>query len=223
MGVDAPWEFRMYRAANPINFNTIADVLITFEYTALESFDYEQQVLGAMDHALHGERAFSFRYLLPDQWYDLKNADLTATPGRVEFDLRKGDFPGLAALKIESVTLMMILKDGVSLTSPLFATLLLEPDNSLSGNANVPSGPIGGQGSSNASCVISTRTAGPSGSPFNNGQSQPGPIIGMLGKVPIGKWTFDVVGVPTLTMIKAGEIEDILLIIGYKGDSPGYL
>jgi hypothetical protein len=39
MGVDTFWQFEMPRAANPFDFRTIADVLVTIEYTALNSFD----------------------------------------------------------------------------------------------------------------------------------------------------------------------------------------
>jgi hypothetical protein len=40
--VDATWELQMPKAANPFDYRTIADVLITLEYTALQSFTYRQ-------------------------------------------------------------------------------------------------------------------------------------------------------------------------------------
>lgn len=40
MGVDTSWELELPRAANPFDFGSIADVLITIEYTALHSDDY---------------------------------------------------------------------------------------------------------------------------------------------------------------------------------------
>ncbi len=45
MGVDTSWEFQMPRAANPFDFDSISDVLVTIEYTALNNFDYRQQVI----------------------------------------------------------------------------------------------------------------------------------------------------------------------------------
>ena len=45
LGVDTTWELRMPKAANPFDYRTIADVLLTIEYTALNSFDYCQQVI----------------------------------------------------------------------------------------------------------------------------------------------------------------------------------
>jgi hypothetical protein len=47
--------------ANPFDYSTIADVLLTLEYTALNSFDYRQQVIQTLDPELGTERPFSFR------------------------------------------------------------------------------------------------------------------------------------------------------------------
>ena len=45
MGVDTSWELRMPKASNPLDYDNIADVLVTIEYTALDSPDYRQQVI----------------------------------------------------------------------------------------------------------------------------------------------------------------------------------
>src|SRR5262249_38262842 len=92
-GVDASWEFRMPRAANPFDFRTIADVLITFEYTALNNFDYRQQVVQHLDRAAGADRPFSFRRQFADQWYDLHNPLQTSSPMTVHFTTVREDFP----------------------------------------------------------------------------------------------------------------------------------
>src|SRR5215475_13175819 len=38
MGVDTNWELQLPRAANPFYYRSIADVLFTVEYTALDDF-----------------------------------------------------------------------------------------------------------------------------------------------------------------------------------------
>lgn len=43
-GVQTAWEFRMEKAANPFDFNSIADVLFTIEYESLNSFLYRNTV-----------------------------------------------------------------------------------------------------------------------------------------------------------------------------------
>lgn len=45
MGVDTRWEFEMPKAANQFDYDTIADVLLTIEYTALKDDGYRQQVI----------------------------------------------------------------------------------------------------------------------------------------------------------------------------------
>jgi hypothetical protein len=101
MGVDAAWEFRMTKAANLFDYNTIADVLITIEYTALNSFDYRQQVIQPLNPNLNADRPFSFRNQFADQWYDLNNPDQTATPMKVRFQTVREDFPpNIDTLKI---------------------------------------------------------------------------------------------------------------------------
>src|SRR6185503_18501845 len=86
-GADATWELRMPKAANQIDYSTIADVLVTIEYTALNSFDYRDQVIQSMKPTLSGDLALSFRHHLPDQWFDLHNPDQTSTPMTVQFSI----------------------------------------------------------------------------------------------------------------------------------------
>ena len=50
------WELQLPKAANPFDFRTIADVLVTIEYTALHSLDYRQQVIARLDRPVGGER-----------------------------------------------------------------------------------------------------------------------------------------------------------------------
>src|SRR5205823_646651 len=44
-GVDTTWEFRLPAAGNRFDFDSIADVLMTIDYTALDSDDYGRQVV----------------------------------------------------------------------------------------------------------------------------------------------------------------------------------
>src|SRR5262249_49172286 len=61
LGVDTVWEFRMPRAANRFDYGTITDVLLTIEYTALDSPDYRQQVIQGLDRSFSADRTFAFR------------------------------------------------------------------------------------------------------------------------------------------------------------------
>ena len=46
--MDTVWRLELPRAANPFDYGTIADVLLTIEYTALDSPDYRAQVIAAL-------------------------------------------------------------------------------------------------------------------------------------------------------------------------------
>jgi len=86
--------------------STIADVLFTIEYTALDSYDYRQQVTQELDTRISADRPFSFRHQFADQWYDLHNPEQTATPMMVSFKTSREDFPpNIKALKIQHVVI----------------------------------------------------------------------------------------------------------------------
>jgi hypothetical protein len=96
MGVDTAWELHLPRAANPFDFASIADVLLTVEYTALHSDDYRGQVLqrpGATTR--YGDRPLSLRRDFPDQWYDLHNPTEPDGSRGVRLTLEAADFPSI--------------------------------------------------------------------------------------------------------------------------------
>ena len=119
-GVDTTWEFRMPKAANQFDYRTIADVLITIEYTALDSFDYRQQVVQTLNPKLSADRPISFRNQLADQWYDLHNPDQTKVPMTVSFKTFREDFPpNIDSLKIQQVLLYFVRANGKSFEVPV--------------------------------------------------------------------------------------------------------
>jgi Tc toxin complex TcA C-terminal TcB-binding domain len=91
-GFDMLWELRMPKAANPFDYNSIATVLFTVNMTALHSFDYECGVIERLDRKVSFDRAFDFRQVFPDPWYDLNNPDQTETP-MVRFQHASKRFP----------------------------------------------------------------------------------------------------------------------------------
>src|SRR5439155_26948571 len=109
IGVATRWEFRMPKAANLFDYRTIADVLFTIEYTALNNFTYGQQVIQSLNPNLSANRPFSFSNQFADSWYDLHNPDQTAIPMTVQFSTIREDFPpNLDDLKIQHVALFFI-------------------------------------------------------------------------------------------------------------------
>jgi Tc toxin complex TcA C-terminal TcB-binding domain/Concanavalin A-like lectin/glucanases superfamily/ABC toxin N-terminal region/Bacterial Ig domain len=207
MGVDTLWEFQMPRAANPFDFRTIADVLVTIEYTALNSYEYRQQVLKMLDPKLSGERSFSFRNQFADAWYDLHNPEQSATPMAVKFKTWREDFPpNLDDLKIEQVLLFFSRVFDESAGDQPF-------EMELNKFSFTPKGEKGAIGSSATTIdgVISTRRG--NGTGWN----------GMIGKTPAGEWELVLPNTEDMKkLFKDEKIDDILLVLTYGGRTPAW-
>jgi len=204
-GVANSWQFSMPRAANVVGYSTIADVLITIEYTALDSPIYRQQVIAELDRSISAERPFSFRHQFADAWYDLHNPDLIEPEERrmvVSFETRRADFPpNLDELSIQHVTIFFACKQGT--TSGVEVRHLRFTEDGRAGS-------VGGSATS-ANGLISTR------------QGNAGSWTAMIGKSPFGKWEL---ALPTTQEMKDRfkneEIEDILFVITYSGQTPDW-
>ncbi len=201
LGVNTNWEFRMPKAANLFDYNTIADVLFTIEYTALDSFDYRQQVIQTLSSTTSGDRPFSFRQEFADAWYDLHNPDQATPPAMtVTFETRREDFPpNISDLKIQHVLLYFACTDGTVFDE----TVTLKFKAKGEGNA------VGGDAKPNDG-VISTR------------RGNAGSWLAMTDKKsPAGVWTLSLHDTQEIRKLFTDEvIEDILLVITYSGRTP---
>lgn len=195
------WRFELPKAANSFDYSTVADVLLTVEYTALNSFDYRQRVIQTLDPNLSNDRPFSFRQEFPDQWYDLSNPGQWATPMVVRFTTTRGDFlPNVADLKIQQLVLYFAPVNGKP-PDVQGVRLLLKRDGDQT--------PAGGSADS-IDGVISTRRA--------NGSNWL-PIAG--NKSPVGEWELALpTDDATKQLFRNEEIADILFVITYSGRTP---
>jgi hypothetical protein len=204
-GVDTTWEFRMPRAANLIDYDSIADVLITIDYTALNSSDHYREVIQTLEPAFSADRAFSFRQELADQWFDLHNPDQTATPMSVRWTTRREDFPSnLSDLTIQQVALYFVRAEDAAF------------EVSVSHLRFVGQGYIGevGGGATSIDGVISTRKG-------NAGSWTP-----IVGRTPMGVWELELPDTQEARdRFKNDEIAEMLFVITYSGrtsDWPAY-
>jgi hypothetical protein len=208
-GVDNEWFFEMPQAANRFDYSTIADVLITIEYSALSHDDYRAEVIERIGRTFTADRTFSFRTEFADQWYDLHNPLLIDDPARqmiVAFQTTREDFPpNLDQLNIEHVALYFA-HDAGSPFAPVPVSYLSFEDD---GNRNSVN--------SDSDGIISTRrTSGP-GSPPASWRTA------MVGKNPVGTWELsfnfgDAVRDDAIRQRFAqGEVADILFVISYSG------
>jgi hypothetical protein len=202
LGVDTVWRLELPKAANPFDYRTIADVLLTIEYTALASPDYRQQVVAALPQTASADRPFSLRYQFADAWYDLHNPDQAAAPMVVRFTTRREDFPpNLDELRIEHVVLYFARRAGQAVEVQNAQLLFTRQ-----GDTNA----VGGAASS-IDGIISTRRG-------NAGAWQP-----MQTRDPVGTWELTL---PNTTEMKnhfaSDAFDDILFVLTYAGRTPAW-
>lgn len=202
IGVDTVWRLELPKAANPFDYGTIADVLLTIEYTALASPDLRRQVIQSLPRALSSDRPFSFRHQFPNAWYDLHNPEQTTTPMTIRFATQRDDFaPNLEQLKIQHVILFFSRASGRS-----FEVQNAQLRFSAPGDAS----PVGGEASS-IDGIISTRRG-------NAGNWQT-----MQTKAPVGSWELTLPNTAEMKgRFKNEEIDDILLVLTYSGRTPDW-
>jgi hypothetical protein len=200
LGVDANWEFRMPRAANPFDYATIADVLVTIDYSALDSTDYRPQVLQTLARPLSADRPFSFRNQLADAWYDFHNPDQSAAPMSVLFSVTPDDFPpNLDDLRIQQLVLYFSRKPGSNFEVDVRSLTFTK-----AGSTNA----VGGEASS-IDGIISTRSG------------SAGAWTTILGKPPFGQFELALADTPdTRRWFRDDLVQDILFVITYTGRTP---
>ncbi|MCK6623783.1 MAG: hypothetical protein DPW09_19265 [Anaerolineae bacterium] len=207
MGVDTTWELQMPRAANPFDFNTIADVLLTIEYTALYSPDFKLQIIQQMDPSIIAERTISLRDQFPDIWYQLHNPDDPEAPLTILFETARTDFPpNLQEIAIHHLLMHFVRREDRDAAFP-WDEANLQTDLSFAFTA--PDGrklTLGGAAQPNDR-TISTRRG--------NGVSWQS----LIGQPPIGQWTLTLPAEAN-AYFQAGLIGDILLMITYSGQLP---
>jgi hypothetical protein len=196
---DSSWQLNLPRRSNPIDHQSIADVLFTVDYTALANPGRRDVALAALPSTLRGERAFSIRQQLPDQWWELHNPDQSATPMTIEFSITDDDFPrNLAGPRIEQVALYLARDPG--LVDDLQVTRL-----ALQG---LPGGWVGGSART-AGGLASTRTG--------NAPSW----TTLIGRSPVGTWRLQLPDTVAVRQLFQDErLRDVLLVIAVRADVP---
>ncbi|MDY7095757.1 MAG: hypothetical protein SX243_22510, partial [Acidobacteriota bacterium] len=198
LGVDTWWELRLPKASNPFDYRTLFDVLFTLEYTALDSYEYRQQVIQDLDRRISADRAYSFRHQFADAWYDLHNPDPAATSRVVTFTTGREDFPPNledASLKIEHVVLYLAGSQEGLPEVPVVVQF----------QADGAECPLGGEAIT-VDGRISTRGSNAGG--WSN----------LVGQPCAGTWSLTLPADKDL--FAEGRIEDILLVITYRAETP---
>jgi receptor-binding and translocation channel-forming TcA subunit of Tc toxin/ABC toxin-like protein len=202
-GVDTRWVLDLPLAANPFRFDSIADILITLEYTALSSALWRAKVIESLPERVGAERVFSLRYDFPDAWYDLHNADPPAAPLEARFSTTRADFPpNLLRLRMTSLVLQVRFKSGVTRLDADFLTFVPS-------EAGAPLD--GGTARLDELGNVSTRRA--------NGSGWGTIVAGAVNLEPVGEWRLRFS--PAAAGAFANDsIEDILFAVSFEGRQP---
>lgn len=199
LGFDTTWELRIPRPGNLFDYNTLADVLITFDYTALNSDGYRQQVIRQLEQQFAGDRAFSLRRDFPDVWWDLHNPDQIASPFTVTFETTRADFPpNLAELQIDHIALLFVTDSPMPPgTTPVRLRFTEKDATATLGGFAIP-----------VDRLVSTRRA--------NG----GPWRSIIGRSPAGQWELALVNNDeTREWMASEQLIDVLLVVSYNAQT----
>jgi hypothetical protein len=213
-GVATDWVFELPKPANNFDFDKIFDVLITIDYTALESDDstgssgktFRQKVIDRLGNDVVADRSYSLKYDYVDAWYHLNNPENPLPqlePMEVEISVKQEDFPtNQSQLKIKRVTLLAVQENGNVEEINVALKFLLENSNSFldGGVIKTKQGLISKQNANADNWDI------------------------FIDKAPFGKWKLklrdenDTTSFTSVKQLLTGDkIKDILLVITYSG------
>lgn len=212
-GVAMLWEFDMPIESNQLDYSSIADVMITIQYTALDSPDYRNEVLRKLPREFDGERLYSLRNDFADQFYQLSNPENSDTPYKISFDTLQFDFPGnlknyyIRGLRIMLVGYSKVLADSKAEKKIEMNYKTYESDTAITGMASLGDNNFAG-------------TLGQGGAGLQN----------FIGKSVNGTWSMDFLTLnkamggsdlnllPLMKEINDGNIADVIFVIDFTAD-----
>ena len=195
-GVATSWDFSLPPAANPFDFSSISDILITIDYTALTDPGYQAQVIRGLNATLtrSADCVFSLAQDFPDQWYALNNPNPAATTRETTFTLSGMNFPpGINPSSLATTQIAIRL----SASSPLTPVPVTLSHGAATGTATTDSGGI-----------ASTRRSAGGWNP-------------LTGTSPTGDWTLSFDATAD-SLFQQGLLSDVLLIISWTGQAPAW-
>jgi Tc toxin complex TcA C-terminal TcB-binding domain/Concanavalin A-like lectin/glucanases superfamily len=219
-GVDTTWELRLPRPANPIDYQAIADVLVTVEYTALHDADYARQVQSTLPQRTRGTLALSLRDRFPDAWYALVEPGPfePAKVPPVTLPVDRADFPrNLEDIRLDAVSLLVV-RSGPREEET--AELAVNHLHLVRGNRRIQGG-----AATAVDDVISTRLgSGASWADLTDPPSHVAPPGGQptpWDKSPTGVWELALSEDPdTREALHSGRVADLALVLSYRAELP---
>jgi tetratricopeptide (TPR) repeat protein len=202
-GFETDWVLELPRAGNPFDFQTIADVVMTVEYTALVDAGYRRRVQLELGNQVSGERALSVPFNFPDLWYQLHNPEAYAAPLTLSLATRVADFPAnVSDPRIDHVMLYVVPRAGSSVEISGVTLSLGTGAGPVSASADTANG------------IISTRRP-------SVGSTHPWDVFKT--RPAVGPWTLTLPDSATLrARFTQGEIVDLVFVVSFTGTVPGW-
>lgn len=192
-GVDTTWEFQLPPAANPFDYSTIVDLIVTIEYTALADEGYRSQVINRLNAHLDrsGDRVLSLRDDFPDEWYKLSNPEPPGGARAAVLNLRQVDFPlQLANVVTSAVGVRLVSRSDVP------ASVVSLQRGAAGGPARTSDG------------LASTRRGARTWD-------------ALCGTDPVGSWELSF-GSDASSLFENGRVEDVLVVLSWTGQAPAW-
>jgi hypothetical protein len=208
LGVDTSWRLELPKPANPFDYSTIGDVLISIDYTALSSSEYRAQVLQQLNSSVSADRGYSFTQTFTDAWYALNNVDPTAAAITVSFTTLAADFPP----NVLNITMAQVVLYFVRASGAAFEVQVADLQFTPTGAAAA----LDGGAATTLNGVISTRRA--------NGAGWKAEFADTAAAVaPFGQWQMTLPNTATVrSWFTESQITDILFVITYAGNTPSW-
>ncbi|MGL5931053.1 MAG: hypothetical protein ACRCY8_19135, partial [Dermatophilaceae bacterium] len=204
-GVDSIWTLEMPKAANPFDFGTIADVLVTFEYTALADDTYRDKVIQQLDRTTSAVRAYRVRDELPDAWFDLHNPVDADAPLEIEIPVTAAHFPvNLDEITTSQLALYLVAADRGDDATPIGP---VEVELRFTPADGTPA--LDGPATSTTDGIASTRIGNAAG------------WLPMLNRSPVGTWRLTFPDAEAIRqLLKDEALADIVWAVSHTGRLP---
>jgi hypothetical protein len=198
-GVDTQWQFTLPLAANPFDFDGVADILLRIDYTALDDADYRALLVHRFNthREARSDCVFNLARDFPDQWYELNNPDPVGGHAAVTLTLARNAFP--FALEQLATTAVAV---GLSTRSPEPL-----PEARVTLHRSIGGTTVGGAADTTAA-VASTR----------RGASTWAPLSGVD---PTGDWQLELRSTDG-SAFPTEQLDDLVMIISWRGDGPAW-
>jgi hypothetical protein len=208
-GVDTSWFLEMPRASNTFDFDSLMDVVISMDYTALFSADLRERVTKTLPRERVGDRVISVRRDLPDTWYDIANGQGPSV--RIGLPVGRRLFPsGIEDVGIRELSLSARTTTGAPCTYAVVPSVARGPVATVAAQVVA----IGG--------IVSSRQFGANAWRTRD-QTQPAALL----PSPVdADWSFEITNDPAgsntpgttfLDQLREGTVEDILIVFGFAG------